>query len=108
MTSQAAGDMTAAHCAAANITTQGMPCSPGDSIACTPWIRSDTALHARTVQPGAGFYTSGGVFVSNLFATGAADSTSYSQIPGTVTAPATAAFCRGLVKVVATGAIGDV
>ena len=106
ITSVASGDATAAHCSAASITTNGMPCSPGDQIATGAWVR--TAVSARTVQTGATFYTSGGVLISTLFSTGATDSTTYSNISGTVTAPATAAFCRANVKIVATGAASEV
>jgi Putative Ig domain len=109
VTSVAAGTMDAAHCAAANIAAQGLPCVPGDQIACSAWVMAATA--ARTVQAGANFYTSGGAFISSLFDTGNAitDSTSaWAQVGGTVTAPATAAFCRLDIRVLSTAAAAEV
>jgi hypothetical protein len=109
ITSVASGTMDAAHCAGANIATQGLPCVPGDQIACSAWVRAATS--ARTVQAGANFYTSGGAFVSSLFDTvhGITDSTSaWNQVTGTVTAPATAAFCRLDIRVLATGGAAEV
>ncbi len=108
-TSVASGTMDAAHCAAVNITTQGLPCAVGDQIVGSAWVLAATAT--RTVQAGANFYTSGGAFISSIFDTvhGITDSTSvWTQVAGTVTAPATAAFCRLDIRVLSTGGASEV
>lgn len=107
MTSLAAGNMSAAHCLAANILTQGMPCAAGDTISC--YVQSRAATAARTCQVGAQFYTSAGAAISVLLATGTADvTTGWTKIAGTVTAPATAAFCRLWFQANSTAAAGEV
>jgi hypothetical protein len=109
VTSAAAGDMTARHCASANITTQGMPCAPGDVIVCKTWLRA--AASARTCADGAEFFTAGGVSISTLYGTGAGDvTTGWTPLAdaGLVVAPATAAFCRLTAKIQATGAANEV
>lgn len=107
LTSTAGGDMIAESCAAANILTQGFPVTPGQSVTAQAWIR--TAVSARTVSVGCHWYTSGGVSVSTTYATGVADASgAWTLDPGTVTAPATAAFYSVSVKVAATGAGAEV
>lgn len=107
LTSTAAGDMVAESCAAANILTQGFPVTPGQGVNVQAWIR--TAVSARTVSVGCHWFTSGGVSVSTTYATGTVDASgSWTIDPGTVTAPATAAFYSVSVKVAATGAGAEV
>lgn len=107
MTSQAAGNMTAASCLTANILTQGLACNPGDTIRAGAWFRAASA--GRSVQPGATFYTAAGAQISAVFATAASDTTTgYTQVLGTITAPATAAFCRLALQVVSAGGAGEI
>ena len=103
MTASAAGNMNAASCAAANITTQGMPCSPGDSVTCSAWMLAATTT--RSVQVGANWYNSSGTLLSSSFGTAVSDSTSaWTQVTATVTAPASAAYCRLNTGVLSAGA----
>ncbi len=108
MTSVASGNMDAAHCTAANILTQGLACASGNTISLSAWFRS--AVSTRNCQVGATFYTSGGVLISTLLAAGGVTSstTGWTQVTGTVTAPATSAFCRLDLRVNATGAANEV
>jgi hypothetical protein len=109
MTSGAAGAMSAAHCTAANILTQGKPCVSGDSINCRAWFRA--AVSPRNCQVGATFYTSAGVIIGSpiFVAGGATDTTSgWTFVQGQVTAPATSAFCRLTLQVNGTGAASEV
>src|SRR6266498_4243152 len=108
VTSIAAGNMDAAHCTAGNILTQGLTCASGDSINCRAYFRS--AVSARNCQVGATFYTSGGVLISTLMvAGGATDSTTgWTFVQGQVTAPATTARARLVVRVNSTGAANEV
>lgn len=101
ITSAAAGDMVAASCAAASVTTQGLPVSPGQSVLCSAWARS--AVSARACSAGVAFYDgSGNPVGGNTFGTAANDVTSgWTQIAGVFAVPAGAAFCRALVKVAA-------
>ncbi len=105
--SLAAGNATVASCLASNILAQGLPCSPGDVIFCSAWF--EAASVARTCEVLAHFYDAGGVSVSALSAGAFADTTTgFTRVFGTVTAPATAAFCRLEDRAVATGAAGEV
>jgi len=107
LTSTAGGDMVAESCASVSILTQGFPVTPGQSVNVQAWIR--TAASARTVSVGCHWFTSGGVSVSTTYATGIADASGAWTIdPGTVAAPATAAFYSVSVKVAATGAGAEV
>jgi hypothetical protein len=107
LTSTAGGDMVAESCASGSILAQGFPVTPGQAVNVQAWIR--TAVSARTVSVGCHWFTSGGVSVSTSYATGVADASGAWTIdPGTVTAPATAAFYAVSVKVAATGAGAEV
>jgi hypothetical protein len=107
LTSTAGGDMVAESCAAVNILTQGFAVVPGQQVSVQSWIR--TAVSARTVSVGCHWFTSGGVSVSTTYAAGVADASGAWAIdPGTVAAPATAAFYCVSVKVTATGAGAEV
>lgn len=107
VTSQAAGNATAAHCSAANITSQGLACNPGDQIYCTGWVLAGSA--ARTVAIGADFYDSSGTSLSSVYGSGTADSTTeWTDMLSTVTAPASAAFCRLMCQFESTAAAGEV
>jgi len=101
-------DMAAASCQAANILTQGLACSPGDTIEAAAWFRS--AVSARVCSVGVAFYTAAGTLVNVLYAANTiTDSTSaYTLLIGNVAAPATAAFCRLQVRVAATGGASEV
>lgn len=75
----------------------GLPCTPGDTINCAAWLRPATT--ARTVQVGGLFYTSAGAFVSGgtpVLASASATETAgaWVKCAGTITAPATAAYCH--------------
>lgn len=106
--SLAAGTMSFSSCPSASITSLGLPCSAGDTIAVGGWFMA--AATARTCQPGASFYTSGGVVIGGILAvTGAADTTTgWTKISGTVTAPGTAAYCRLQPQVLSTGGASEV
>ena len=65
-TATAAGAMTFQSCAAANILTQGLACSPGDQVLASAWLEAATA--GRSAQAGAAFYTSAGAAVSTVLA----------------------------------------
>ena len=107
-----AGLMDAASCTAANITTQGKPCTAGDTISCSAWLKAVTV--ARNCQVGAAFYTAAGVLCTGtnpvMVAGGATNSTSaYTLVQGQVTTPSgvSAAFCRLHVRVNATAGTGE-
>lgn len=103
VTSAAAGNASAGSCAAASIATEGMPCSPGNSISCRAWARA--AATARSVTVGATFYSSAGALISTLSGTAVADSpTAWTELTATVAAPANAAYCRLAVTIEATAA----
>lgn len=108
LTSAAAGSMDASSCTAATIAANGLPCSAGDTIVCSAWFRA--AVSARNCLVGAGFYTSGGVSISTLTGSQVTDSASAwtAKATATLTAPATTAFCRLFVQVLATGAANEV
>jgi len=109
MTSIASGDMNTGHCTAGNITTQGLPCAASDVIAVSAYFRATTVV--RNCKVGATFYTSGGVLIGTgpvFIATAVANSTTaWTLVAGTVTAPATSAFCRLSTLVQATGAANE-
>src|SRR5260221_1677935 len=46
--SSAAGDMTCASCAAANILTQGLPCAAGDTILCGNYFSAAGSARVRS------------------------------------------------------------
>jgi len=108
LTSVAAGTMTAAHCNAANIASQGMPCQPGDSVPVSAWFRA--AVSPRTCQAGGQFYDGTGTVISSLYAASpVTDSMSaWTQHAGTVTAPAGAANVRSSQQVLSTAAASEV
>jgi hypothetical protein len=106
ITSQAAGDALAAHCTAATIATNGMPCSSGDTITASAFFKAATATRSCQVQ--VSFFTAAGVHVSTLNGSSVTDSASvWTQATASVTAPATSAFCRAQVDILATGAAGE-
>lgn len=108
MSSSAAGNMTAGSCTAGNILTQGMACAANDVIGLAAWFRA--AASPRTCAVGAQFFTSGGVSISTLFSANTiTDATgSYTKCSGTVTAPATSAFCRMVPQVQSTAAASEI
>lgn len=108
MTSTAAGDMVAGHCAAANVVTQGFAVAPGQQVMVNAWLRA--AVSARTVSVGVTWYTSGGVIIGTAaYGTGVADSAAaWTMATATLVAPATTAFGITTVKVAATGAGAEV
>jgi hypothetical protein len=108
MSSSAAGNMTAAHCQAANILTQGLPVVAGQAIACSVWTQPATAT--RVVQAGAQFYdASGTVIGAILYGTGYLEiAATWTQATATVTAPAGAAFCRLSVLVQSTAGAAEI
>lgn len=105
ITAQAAGNAQIASCAAANITTQGFPCSPGDVINVNSWF--EAAATSRVTQAGAQFYTSAGASISSLYGSAEiSDGTgAWTQsTQATVTAPATAAYYRVLLQTLSNAA----
>jgi hypothetical protein len=101
--------MTAAHCAAANILTQGLPVFGGQVIACSAWIL--TASAPRLVQAGAQFYDNTGAVVgSTLYGpAGSPDTTNiWVQAVGAVTAPAGAAFARLSILIQSAGGAAEI
>ena len=109
ITSLAPGSMAAGSFAAGSITSQGLPCSAGDTISGRAWVLAATA--ARVVNIGAVFYNSGGGVLATIYDTadGITNSTSgWLLATGTVTAPSSSAFCRLQVQVVSTGGTGEI
>jgi hypothetical protein len=108
LTSSAGGDMSAGSCLAANFATQMLACVPGDIIHVAAFSRS--VASARSVAVGAEFYTAAGVQISATFGTTVTNSTSNFTTNPTadITAPATAAWVRNRVEVLATGAGAEV
>ena len=105
--SLASGDMSAGHCLAANILTQGYPCLGGQSINVSGWFRS--AVNVRQVAVGAAFYDFTGTIIgAAIYVPTVADSTSaWTLVSGAVTAPAGSIACRLMAKVVGTAAINE-
>ena len=110
VTSTAAGSVQAASCTAANIATQGMPVTPGQIVYGAAWAKAATT--GRSFEVGIGFYTSGGVAVSNLYGSTTPDvTTGWTQATtgaASITVPATAAFARLLVQFLSEAAAGEV
>ena len=100
MTSVAAGEMIASA-------EDVLACAPTDLITCTGWFRAGTA--GRSCAPGAVFFDANYTYLTALYPTAAADNSSgWTQVTGTVTAPAGAAWCAPTVRVSGTGAAGEV
>jgi hypothetical protein len=94
-TATAAATISAGHCTTANVTTQGLPVTPGQIVGHSAWFKPDPAAANRFVQSGVSFYTSGGVFISNSFASSVQEAAgAWKFSGGTATAPATAAFAK--------------
>jgi hypothetical protein len=110
VTSVAAGDMTAQHVSVANtdVAGQGMPVVAGGLITVSAWFRS--AVSARTCQAGATFTDVNGAAVgSGVYLAGSADSSAaWTQVSGTITVPALAAWAALSVKVVGPAAGAEV
>jgi hypothetical protein len=97
--------VTAAHCLAANLALQALPCNPGDHISLAAWVRAQTT--SRTITIGAQFFTAASVSLGIVALAGVADtSAGWTEISGLVAAPATAAYCR-MTYSVATPASGE-
>ena len=95
------GDALFAHCAAANILTQGMPISPGQQAYTRFYIRNDGT--PRVIHAGAGFYNSSGTSLGSVFDVASiTDTGAFLIVEGNVTAPSTSAFCRGMGEILAT------
>lgn len=106
MTATAAGTISAAHCTAGNILTQGKACAAGDLIAVSAWFLPNTV--ARSTQVGAAFYDASGGSISTVLVPAVTTKVyGWTKISGTVTAPGTAAFCRMWVQV-AGAATGEI
>jgi hypothetical protein len=107
LTSSAGGDMTAAHCGAGAFATQMFVVVPGQAVVVQGWFRS--AVSARSCAVGVQWYTSGGASISTVVGGSVTDSTSaWTYATATLNAPATAAFGRAVVRVLATGAGAEV
>lgn len=107
ITTSAAVNGQAFSCTAATITTNGMPCIPGDSVYCSGWFRANSV--PRTCLVRIGFYTAAGALIgSNIqVASGTDTTTGWTFLDGTATAPDTAAFCR-VANQINSMAIGEV
>jgi hypothetical protein len=91
--SSTAGDMDAASCAAANITTSGWVAGPGDHWVASAWVRA--AVTPRSVLAGLQFFSAAGVSLGTFYGTTITDSTSaWTQVSVTTTAPASTAYVR--------------
>lgn len=107
MTATGAGTMTAVSCLAGNVTTQGLACTPGDTVNGAKWFRAATAARSCLLQ--VGFYTSGGVIISTASGTAVADSTTgWVKAVISATAPATSAWCRLIDSVAAVAGAGEI
>jgi Siphovirus ReqiPepy6 Gp37-like protein/Glycosyl hydrolase family 26 len=108
MTSGAAGDMSAGHCSAGTIASNGMPCSGSDKISCIGWMQAGTA--GRVCTPGAEFFNVSDVSLGTLYSSTSKTSKTGSavQVAGTVTAPAGSTHCRFRMKVASCAAAGEV
>lgn len=107
LTSVASGSMSAASFAGGSITTQGMPVTPGDTVTASAWFQA--AASPRSCVAGAQFYTAAGAFISTLTGSSVTDAVlGWTQATASLTAPATAAFCRAYAQVTATGAAAEV
>jgi hypothetical protein len=107
VTSLASGAMQAASCAAASVTTVGLPVRPNTAVTVGAWFL--TAASARSVNAGLDFYDGSGTFISTLRGANVTDSTSaWTQATAAVTAPAGAMFCRVNLQILAAGGVGEV
>lgn len=107
LSSTASGDMSSGSALAANFATQMLACVPGDVINVSSWHRA--AVSARSVATGVEFYNAAGTQISATFGTTVTDSTStFVNATANITAPATAAWCRQRVEVLATGGAAEV
>lgn len=108
ITAVATGDMEAASCQVASITTQGLPVTPGNSYYVGGWFLA--AATPQNVRVGMQFYTAAGSSVgSTLFGSSVTDSTTaWVSAAAVVTAPATATYGRIVADVQTTSAIGEV
>ncbi len=107
LTSVAAGNMQAAHTVAANWATQMLAVIPGSLVYCSAWFRS--AVSARACKAGVEYYNAAGTSLGTFYGTQVNDTTTgWTQSTGLLTAPASAAWCRLSVQVLATGAAAEV
>lgn len=96
MKATATGTMSASHCGAGSITTQGLPAVSGDPVTVTAWFRA--AATPETCTVGINWYTSAGALISSSTGTGVTDSTTgWTQATETANAPATTGYCRAAV-----------
>jgi hypothetical protein len=102
-TATAAATGYALSCLAANITTQGLPVSPGDAVSGSIWFRAATT--GRSVNIGIDFYDNSGTALSgNLRGSNVSDTTTgWVQATVSGNAPANAAFMRLSASVVSPG-----
>ena len=104
--SAAAGNMEAAHDAAANVLINGFPCKAGDTVSVRAWLRAATT--GRSTNMGASFYDSNGTFISTLRGANVSDvTTGYTQVTAGLTAPAGAVLALADCQVLATGAANE-
>ena len=99
----AAGNMAVQSAAPASFATQMTACVPGDIITCASWFQASSV--SRLCNVGAQFYTSAGVATgAPVYSTDANSSVNdpvngWGSAFGTVTAPATAAWCDSACQV---------
>lgn len=92
-----ATDAYIGSCLAANVLAQGVPCASGDRIAIR--VRMRNGGTARNIYLGAEFFTAAGASLGAAWLTPQADTGAFTTYQGRVTALATSAFCRMLVRV---------
>jgi hypothetical protein len=103
--SAAAGNMEAAHIAAASY-LNAIACNAGDSVTVAGWYRANSV--ARSCNIGVSFYDVNGTFISTLRGSNVTDSTStYTQATGSPTAPDGTAYAIAVGQVLATAAANE-
>lgn len=109
MSSIAAGTMGVFHCSGGTVTTNGLPCNPGDKVAATVWVKSASGSTLRNCHTDVGFFTSGGVSVSTVLGSNVLEVAGQWKLVSVVaTVPATAAFARLNFTVISTAGVAEI
>lgn len=104
LTATGSGSITANSSTAAKITTNGLPCNPGDQIFAAGWVLA--AATPRAAQIGVSFLdASGNIVGSTSFGSAVTDSTAVWQLVSqTATVPASAFYARATIQWSSVGA----
>lgn len=106
LTSQAAGEMTAAHCSGGSSPTYGLPVSSGDRVAVAGWFKA--ASVSRSVRVGIEWLDSSQNSLGTSYGTAVTDSTTgWVYAACLSTAPANSYRARLRTSVQATAAVGE-